>query len=250
VPTSSGVPAYPAAYGPFRYGQTSGYIKQFQDQMHHRGFLPPGTGYFGPLTLALVKRLQSLNGLPAAGYIGPNTWRLAWTGTYSLPSSSGGTPAYPSSGPFEYGDSSPYIKQFQDQMSRRGFLPPGTGYYGPLTGALVRRLQALNHLPVSGWIGPNTWRAAWTGTYSYPTSAPAPAFPGSRSYHYGDWNNVIKAFQNQMHARGYFPVGTGQYGPLTSAMTKQLQRLNGLPATGELGPHTWALAWTGRYRQP
>src|SRR5689334_20921968 len=52
VPTSSGVPAYPAAYGPFRYGQSSGYIKQFQDQMHHRGFLPPGTGYFGPLTLA------------------------------------------------------------------------------------------------------------------------------------------------------------------------------------------------------
>jgi murein L,D-transpeptidase YcbB/YkuD len=30
----------------------------------------------------MVKRLQSLNGLVPNGYIGPNTWRLAWTGRY------------------------------------------------------------------------------------------------------------------------------------------------------------------------
>jgi hypothetical protein len=33
-------------------------------------------------------------------------------------------------------------------------------------------------------------------------------------------------------------------------MTEQLQRLNGLTPNGEIGPNTWALAWTGRYRQP
>jgi peptidoglycan hydrolase-like protein with peptidoglycan-binding domain len=221
--------------------------------MHNRGYFPPGTGQFGPLTLAMVKRLQQLNGLPVTGVLGPLTWALAWTGRYSVspPPSSGGAPTFPGSRSYHYGDSSPYLKQFQDQMYRRGFLPPGTGYFGPLTLSTVKRLQQLNGLPVTGYLGPLTWRAAWTGTYWLATSpSSVPAFPGTRWYHYGDWNNIIKAFQNQMHARGYFPPGTGQYGPLTLAMTKQLQRLNGLIPNGEIGPNTWALAWTGRYQQP
>ena len=50
--------------------------------MHHRGYFPVGTGQYGPLTLHMVKKLQRLNGLVPNGYIGPNTWRLAWTGKY------------------------------------------------------------------------------------------------------------------------------------------------------------------------
>ncbi|MCW2538304.1 MAG: Peptidoglycan-binding domain of peptidoglycan hydrolase-containing protein, partial [Frankiales bacterium] len=45
---------------------------------------PVGTGQYGPNTLAMVKRLQSQNGLVPNGEIGPNTWRLAWTGAYRL----------------------------------------------------------------------------------------------------------------------------------------------------------------------
>lgn len=80
-------------------------------------------------------------------------------------------------------------------------------------------------------------------------STPAiPAFPGgSHWYVYGEWNNQIKTFQDQMHERGYFPVGTGQYGPNTLRMIKQLQRLNGLVPNGYLGPNTWRLAWVGTY---
>jgi hypothetical protein len=74
-----------------------------------------------------------------------------------------------------------------------------------------------------------------------------PAFPGTRWFQYGDWNTSIKQFQDQMHARGFFPVGTGQYGPHTLEMVKRLQSLNGLVPNGELGPNTWRLAWTGRY---
>ena len=40
-----------------------------------------------------------------------------------------------------------------------------------------------------------------------------PSFPGSRWYHFGDTSSNIKIFQDQMHKRGYFPAGTGQYGP-------------------------------------
>ena len=84
-----------------------------------------------------------------------------------------------------------------------------------------------------------------------PGSAPAsniPAFPGGTHwYQYGETNRNIKVFQDQMHARGYFPVGTGQYGPNTQRMVEQLQRLNGLIPNGYIGPNTWRLAWTGVY---
>jgi peptidoglycan hydrolase-like protein with peptidoglycan-binding domain len=118
---------------------------------------------------------------------------------------------------------------------------------------MVKRLQSLNGLVPNGEIGPNTWRLAWTGRYSSaPTATVAaarvPAFPGPRWFHYGDWNSTIKRFQDQMHARGFFPVGTGQYGPNTLAMVKRLQSLNGLVPNGEIGPNTWRLAWTGTYR--
>jgi peptidoglycan hydrolase-like protein with peptidoglycan-binding domain len=79
---SSNGPAFPGGSHWYRYGETSRNIKVFQDQMHARGFFPVGTGQYGPNTLRMVKRLQSLNGLVPNGYIGPNTWRLAWTGKY------------------------------------------------------------------------------------------------------------------------------------------------------------------------
>jgi peptidoglycan hydrolase-like protein with peptidoglycan-binding domain len=49
--------------------------------MHARGVTSlRGTGVFGQNTLAAVKSLQLHNGLPATGILGPNTWKLAWTG--------------------------------------------------------------------------------------------------------------------------------------------------------------------------
>jgi peptidoglycan hydrolase-like protein with peptidoglycan-binding domain len=75
-----------------------------------------------------------------------------------------------------------------------------------------------------------------------------PDFPGgSHWYYYGETNRNIKQFQDRMHARGYFPVGTGEYGPNTLRMVKRLQKLNGLVPNGYIGPNTWRLAWIGRY---
>ncbi|MFN2517589.1 MAG: peptidoglycan-binding protein, partial [Jatrophihabitantaceae bacterium] len=130
---------------------------------HARGFFPVGTGEFGPHTLAVVKRLQSLNGLAPNGFIGPNTWRLAWTGKYSTAATS--IPAFPGPRWFQLGEHSASIKRFQDQMHARGFFPVGTGEFGPHTLAVVKRLQSLNGLAPNGFIGPNTWRLAWTGSY-------------------------------------------------------------------------------------
>src|SRR3954471_3806485 len=250
----AGIPAFPGGSHWYTYGEWNRNIKRFQDQMHKRGYFPVGTGQYGPNTLRMVKQLQRLNGLVPNGYLGPNTWRLAWTGRYST-SSTAATPRIPAfpggSHWYVYGEWNRYIKQFQDQMHRRGYFPVGTGEYGPNTLRMVKQLQRLNGLVPNGYIGPNTWRLAWTGHYSVSFTAAAPkvpAFPGgSHWYTYGEKSRNIKQFQDQMHRRGYFPVGTGEYGPNTQRMVKQLQRLNGLVPNGYIGPNTWRLAWTGTY---
>jgi resuscitation-promoting factor RpfA len=266
--SSGGVPAFPGSRS-YRYGDWNDTIKRFQNEMHSRGYFPAGTGQYGPLTLAMVKQLQRLNGLTPSGLLGPLTWRLAWTGKYTAPSGTPttgatpgtpprhhGAPAFPANRTYRYGDWNNTIKRFQNRMHARGYFPVGTGQYGPLTVAMVKQLQRSNGIPASGVLGRRTWRLAWTGRYTPPRSGSghsrktAPPFPGRRSYTLGDWNAQIKRFQNRMHARGYFPAGTGQYGPLTLAMVKQLQRLNGLTPSGLLGPKTWRLAWTGRYHRP
>ncbi len=173
----------------------------------------------------------------------------------STSSASSRIPAFPGGSHwYQYGETSSHIKVFQDRMHARGFFPVGTGQYGPNTRRMVKQLQRLNGLVPNGYIGPNTWRLAWTGRYSASASAPTPkipAFPGgSHWYQYGETSSHIKVFQDRMHARGFFPVGTGQYGPNTRRMVKQLQRLNGLVPNGYIGPNTWRLAWTGTYRAP
>ncbi|MFN2517995.1 MAG: transglycosylase family protein, partial [Jatrophihabitantaceae bacterium] len=55
------------------------------------------------------------------------------------------------------------------------------------------------------------------------TTAGAPAFPGPRWFQFGEHSASIKRFQDQMHARGFFPVGTGEFGPHTLAVVKRLQ---------------------------
>jgi peptidoglycan hydrolase-like protein with peptidoglycan-binding domain len=66
----------------YSVGDHSATIKAWQVQMHKRGAALTGTGQFGPKTLAVVKRLQRANHLPATGILGPSTWKLAWTGHY------------------------------------------------------------------------------------------------------------------------------------------------------------------------
>ena len=166
--STSGVPAFPGGTHWYAYGETSAKIKTFQNQMHERGYFPAGTGQYGAKTLAMVKQLQRLNGLSATGYIGPNTWRLAWTGKYSTSSTAKAPtiPAFPGGTHwYTYGETSAKIKTFQNQMHKRGYFPAGTGQYGPKTLAVVKQLQRLNGLVPNGYIGPNTWRLAWSGIY-------------------------------------------------------------------------------------
>ncbi len=82
APTAVSAPAWPGTRT-YQQGDKNSIIAAWQVQMAKRGApLAPGTGQFGPLTVAAAKKLQAENGLTPTGTIGPNTWRLAWTGKF------------------------------------------------------------------------------------------------------------------------------------------------------------------------
>jgi peptidoglycan hydrolase-like protein with peptidoglycan-binding domain len=152
---------------------------------------------------------------------------------------------------YRVGDWSTHIAVWQKQMGKRGAPLVGTGQFGPKTLAVVKAVQRQNGLPANGILGPLTWNLAWSGVYHAGGGAARPAvpkWPGSY-YSQGDHNSAIAMWQKQMRKRGAPLVGTGQFGPKTVAVVDALQRQNGLPAVGFIGPNTWALAWTGRYHR-
>ena len=174
-----------------------------------------------------------------------------------------GAPAWPGSSYGSLGAHSSTVARWQAQMHKRGSILVGSGYFGPNTLAVVKRIQGQNGLPQTGLLGPVTWKLAWTGTYhdsaaaTKPSAASsshkvgpahsAPSFPGTTYWSVGTHSTTVAAFQRQMHRRGSTLTGTGDFGPHTLGVVKRLQRLNHLPQTGLLGPVTWKLAWTGRY---
>jgi resuscitation-promoting factor RpfA len=173
-------------------------------------------------------------------------------------------PSWPGTQYWNLGDHSSTIARWQAQMHTRGSFLVGTGYFGPNTLMVVKRIQGQNGLAQTGLLGPVTWKLAWTGKYRDAGAATvtavakkptkkvgpvrsAPAWPGTQYWSIGDHSSSIARFQSQMHRRGSSLVGNGDFGSHTQAVVKRLQRLNHLPQTGLLGPVTWKLAWTGRY---
>ncbi len=177
-----------------------------------------------------------------------------------LPPRPGGrAPAWPNTQYWSYGDTSPVIQRWQTQMRARHATIPVNGRFDAATGAVVNRIQRLNGRPATGLLGPVTWGLAWTGRYTGPPTpvvpsakpagpvATAPAWPRTQYWSAGDSSPVIARWQSQMRRRGATMAASGRLDAPTLAVVNRIQRLNGRPATGLLGPVTWGLAWTGRY---
>lgn len=75
-------------------------------------------------------------------------------------------------------------------------------------------------------------------------SGAVPAWPGT-VYAPGTCDPGLRTWQLRMNRFGYGFTGTGCYGAKTATAVLDLQRANGIPASGRLGPRTWAAAWTG-----
>jgi resuscitation-promoting factor RpfA len=158
-----------------------------------------------------------------------------------------GVPSMPGPHWFAAGNHSGIITSWQQQMRVRGASLPVTGTLDHATLAVVDRIQAQNGLRQTGLLGPVTWGLAWTGSYHDPAPRSYPAWPGPQYFSIGDHSTTVARWQAQLHLRGSALVGSGDFGSNTLAAVKRIQTLNGLPATGLLGPVTWGLAWTGRF---
>jgi hypothetical protein len=64
---------------------------------------------------------------------------------------------------FAYGDCHPALRVWQLRMNEHGYDFTGTGCYADKTRAAVLDLQRERGINPSGRLGPQTWRAAWTG---------------------------------------------------------------------------------------
>ena len=178
--------------------------------------------------------------------------------------------AYPGK-QFHEGDYSTKLAAWQKQMGKMGYGLTGTGYFGEKTKAAVLALQKKAGLHVVGYIGPNTWAAAWNSKYKkgsttsasrsstdlQPTSPrptrpaasakpKAPAFTSKSAFRYGHTYRELQCFQRQLGSRGYGLTGTGYYGPATKAAVLDLQKRNHLTANGVVDAKTWKAAWQGK----
>ncbi|TDC21346.1 peptidoglycan recognition protein [Streptomyces sp. 8K308] len=180
------------------------------------GYSPPleVDGIFGPLTEAGVKWLQRLVGTAADGIWGPNTEAayLAYVGG----SSRGDTSVRSVAGQ-------------QRAVNGLGYTPrlDVDGVFGPLTEAGVKWLQRRVGTADDGLWGRNT-EAAYLA-------------------HIGQSNDVgavrsVAGQQRAVNGLGYTPrlVVDGDFGPLTEAGVKWLQRLVGVDDDGIWGPNTEA----------
>ena len=68
-------------------------------------------------TQAVVTALQSQNHRPTSGLLGPNTWGLAWTGTYHAPVTA---PKWTAPQYYSQGDSSATIKANSSGLAHFG----------------------------------------------------------------------------------------------------------------------------------
>ncbi len=120
-------------------------------------------GYYGPSTVAAVKKFQAAHKLDQLGAVGVGT-RLELN---SLTSSASGELPAPSAavdtayvfthfmGPGD--DDTEEVLALQKRLASLGFLKTeATGYYGAGTEAAVKKFQAKHNLPQTGYVAKNT----------------------------------------------------------------------------------------------
>jgi peptidoglycan hydrolase-like protein with peptidoglycan-binding domain len=134
----------PVASGELRFGMRSAEVNAFQTLLaKDRSIYPEGivSGYFGPLTQAAVKRLQTKHGLPQTGVADAKTQHLLNSSSIvpavPVPTTSANTVDLR---PGAQGDD---VKALQEFLKAQGVYPEGliTGFYGKFTYEAVLRFQ-------------------------------------------------------------------------------------------------------------
>lgn len=213
-----------------KLGMSGDDIKRIQRRLYEMGYLAKQeyvTGYFGDITEAAVKEMQSNNGLAADGKVGQMTFEMLYSEEAKA-------------NMLSYGDKSDVVLACQERLKTLGYLTTTPdGQYGNDTVAAVKQFQSRNDLVVDGYLGPSTMVALNSSD----------AVPNGLML--GDSGDTVKRVQELLARYGYMSSGscTGYFGEVTEAAVKSFQKNNGLSVDGNVGMKTMAKLTSGEAKK-
>ena len=270
APLGSNIESYPGR--PLRLGSAGEEVRDIQRELNRIGAnypsikkIPSTDGIFEQTTQDAVKRFQRIFNLEQDGIVGKDTWykiKSIYNGIKGLSElySEGITLSEVERQYREIlkrGDRGNEVKVVQYYLDFLGRfnpqLPPigVDGIFGQETYDAVLTFQSVYGLPVDGIIGRNTWNAIQNAYDGILNSLPdeyrsysSLLYPG---YYIttGATGKVVEQIQTylQVIADNNSSVPRvevdGDYGEGTRAAVLAVQRINGLPQTGQVGPLTW-----------
>ena len=104
------------------------------------GHQTPATGFFGPITRAMIADWQKTQGLPSSGFLDASQLATLCAKT---------APAEAEAG---LNLSERDHKRVQLALTALGHQTPATGYFGPITRAMIADWQKTQGLPPSGFL--------------------------------------------------------------------------------------------------
>ena len=135
---------------PIRAGDTGPAVSDVQARLRAAGVaVDDEEGYFGPPTLAAVRRFQQGRGLVADGMVGDDTWAALTDATFAF----GDRLLYETRPPLRGDD----VLELQQRLGRLGFdVGPADGILGARTAGALREFQHNCGVAVDGIVGATT----------------------------------------------------------------------------------------------
>ena len=114
--------------------------KRVQVALTALGHQTPATGYFGPITRAMIADWQKTQGLPSSGFLDASQLATLCAKTASAQAEAA------------LNLSERDRKRVQLALTALGHQTPATGYFGPITRAMIADWQKTQGLPSSGFL--------------------------------------------------------------------------------------------------
>jgi cell wall-associated NlpC family hydrolase len=171
-------------------------------------------GSFSTADASRLKSFQKSVGLKQTGVVNDPTW-IALI-------------AYGSKPTLSTGDRGVHVVRLQRALRAAGYKTlTGTGYYGPLTVAAVKKVQRGNGFKATGAVGPKFWSLLQSGRLKPGKKAPAPA-PAASSSRGSSKGAIALAFAKRQIGDRYVYGGTGPNAWDCSGLTQAAYKAAGV----------------------